>query len=124
MQFKIDTKPTYTIITPLEIPADANLAASLADECRIQTDNGSKNFIIDLIHLGDHKIKNPDDWASLHQYYYEHARSLVFTNVPEVFLNSLQQVEVGDLLHITPTTIEAIDFISMEILERELLGEN
>ncbi len=123
MEFKIDTKPSYTQITPVANHLDANLTAALRQKCEELTENGSSNIIIDI-----HNCLNADKAAfdgliMLHQYFYENNRSLVFTNVQDEVMTLLKNNELDLTINIAPTMAEAVDIISMEILERDLFNE-
>lgn len=123
MEFKIDTKPSYTQITPVANHLDANLTAALRQKCEELTGNGSPNIIIDI-----HNCLNADKDAfpgliTLHQHFYENNRSLVFTNVQDEVMSLLKQEELDMAINLAPTMAEAVDIISMEILERDLFNE-
>jgi anti-anti-sigma regulatory factor len=123
MEFKIDTKPTYVQITPVYNHIDANLTAALRQKCNELTESGSQNIIIDL-----HNCLGADDISlnelpELHENFYASNRSLVFTNLSASLASIFKERELETMLNIAPTLAEAVDIISMEILERDLFGE-
>jgi hypothetical protein len=61
--------------------------------------------------------------VALHEECYGMGQSLVFTGIRPEVMNTLKQHEANQLLNIAPTMIEAVDIVSMEILERDLLSE-
>ncbi|MBL7717926.1 MAG: hypothetical protein JNL72_03750 [Flavipsychrobacter sp.] len=61
--------------------------------------------------------------AELHEDCYSNEQSLVFTHVPQELLQALKAEELDSALNIAPQMIEAIDIVNMEILERDLFGE-
>ena len=102
---------------------DAQVAAKLAESCADLRRNGSANFIIDM---GEVAQITPDAVAALvalHETLYAEHQSLVITGTVSAVMAEFKQDEVDLLLNIAPKMAEAIDIISMEILERELLGE-
>lgn len=123
MEFKIDTKPTYAIITPVTNHLNASLTEALRQKCQELAESGSDNYIIDLHNCLDADKASFDDLASLHEECYNNSRSLVFTGVSEAVLKDIKATEADEVLNITPTMIEAIDIVSMEILERDLFNE-
>jgi anti-anti-sigma regulatory factor len=123
MEFKIDTKPTYVQITPITNHADAILTVALSQKCKELTESGSDNFVIDLHNCLDADNTALSNLADMHAELYNNNQSLVFTNVQQEVLNALKQTEIDSVINIAPTTIEAVDIISMEILERDLFGE-
>jgi len=123
MEFKIDTKKNYTLITPVANVIDANLAVAISEKCRELTENGSNNYIIDLQHGADADTASFGELLSLHEFCYSNGQSLVFVGITEPVLQKMKPEEVHLSLNIAPTLVEAADIISMEILERDLFNE-
>lgn len=123
MEFKIDTKDNFTIIMPTVDRISAKMADKIAETCKKMTQSGSKNFIIDL-----HKCLEIDQEAikgmvALHEELYGMEQSLVYTQLTKQVMNTIKKDETDLLLNIAPEMKEAIDIVSMEILERDLLSE-
>jgi anti-anti-sigma regulatory factor len=123
MEFKIDTKSSYILITPVSNRLDANLSAALRQKCRELTENGRTSFIVDLHNCLDSDSSSLAGLTELHEECYSNEQSLVFTNIQTNVLQDLKRHEADTAINIAPTMIEAIDIVSMEILERDLLGE-
>lgn len=123
MEFKIDTKPSYTSITPLSNQLDANLAEALRQKWTELANSGSANLIIDLAGCRAADEMALDLLTAFHTDVYASDHSLVWTNVSGEVLALLKLRELDLTLNIAPTMAEAIDIISMEILERDLFGE-
>lgn len=123
MEFKFDTKTTYTIITPVADVLDVNLTENLEQEITSYNVEGGNNFVIDLQNCTSADNKSFDKIAALHGWCYENARSLVFTGVCSAIMSDFQQYDMTESLNIAPTYEEAADIISMEILERDLMAE-
>lgn len=123
MEFKFDTKPTYTIITPVADELDAALTEKLADKIKLTGNNEGNNFIIDLQECKKADISSFPELADLHDWCYENQRSLVFTAIAPEILQQMQEEDLTESLNIAPTMAEAADIISMEILERDLMAE-
>lgn len=123
MDFKIDTRDTFSVVTPV---CDA-ITVNLADELRITLDkmrqSGSHNFIIDLGECGTIDPDAVTALVDLHEECYSMGNSLVFTAVRSKAMSVLKETESDMLLNIAPKMVEAIDIISMEILERDLFSE-
>lgn len=124
MEFKIDTKPTYTVITP----ETGNLSVILAGEIRQKvidtTETDGHNFVIDLQNISSMEMASGNGLLELHHELYNKGCSLVFTSMNESIMNTMKQGQYHLSLNLAPTMIEAIDIISMEVLERDLLGES
>lgn len=123
MQFKIDAKEQYTVITPLNGILDAQLAAELSVQCNDLTKKGSENFIIDLESCQDVRTDFLLPFITLSTDFYESGQSFVITNPAAEMLRIIKQEDAIDSLNCAPTMIEAVDIISMEILERDLFKE-
>ena len=123
MEFKFDTKLTYTIITPFSERLDNEATAKLAEAVGQDYGGDSNNFIIDLQHCISADNTSLSFLAQLHDACYSAQRSFVLTGVQPGLRQSLQNNHETAGLNIAPTTGEAIDIISMEILERDLLSE-
>jgi anti-anti-sigma regulatory factor len=123
MEFKIDTKDTFSVITPIADKIDANLAGAIGVKCTQIRQSGSKNLIIDLQHCKDIDKETLVHLVRLHEESYSQEESLVFTQVNEKVMAVLKEDETDLLINIAPRIDEAIDIISMEILERDLFNE-
>jgi hypothetical protein len=123
MTFKIDAKEQYTVITPQSCPLNAQLAAELAEQCQVLIQNGSRNFIVDLVLCLDVQSDFLEPFIELSAKHYEEASSFVLVHPPAEMLQLLKKEDAIDSLNYAPTFIEATDMVNMEILERDLFGE-
>jgi len=123
MEFKINTKESFSVITPSTDIISAKLADALKLECEYLRQIGSKNYIIDLQNIDSVEENAINCFAALHEFIYGLEESLVFTNMNDNILRELRKQEVDLILNLAPKMAEAIDIVSMEILERDLLSE-
>lgn len=123
MEFKIDTKPNYTVITPEKADLSVNLAEEIRQKVKDATETEGHNFVIDLSNIENMDRTAGDVLLDLHSELYNNGRSLVFTSMNENIMNTMKKGQYHLSLNLAPTLIEAIDIISMEVLERDLLGE-
>jgi anti-anti-sigma regulatory factor len=123
MEFKIDTKETYSHITPQSGHLDANLTGALVAKKEELAQKGSKNLIVDLSQCTKADPSAFGTLIDMHTDSYSENNSLVFTGIHEPVMEEFKKNNIDTALNITPTLIEAIDIISMEILERDLLNE-
>lgn len=123
MEFKIDTKENYTLLCPMATHLDEKLAAAIEKKWTELVNDGANNLIIDLQHSQTCTDNVADKMIQLHEYFYNNEQSLVFINLQPQVKKQLQQHEYFEAINAAPTLIEAVDIISMEILERDLLGE-
>jgi anti-anti-sigma factor len=124
MNFKIDTKEKFHVITIQEPLLAANMTAEL-DNCLQKTQqNGVQNVVLVL-----KDIKNVDNAAAEHlvktqQQFYERNLSFVICNLDPAVEKSLDESGLLELMNTTPTESEAYDIVQMEEIERELLDED
>lgn len=123
MEFKIDTKEQYAIITPVYNTIDTQLTAALAQKCAELADSGTNNYIIDLQNCSAADNMSFDDLLQLHEDCYNNSRSLVFTGLSNEMMQVFKDAELDISINVAPKMIEAVDIVSMEILERDLYGE-
>ena len=123
MDFKIDTRDTFAVITP----ETDTITANLTDELQLTFDkmrqSGSQNFIIDFQNCANIDADAIDSLVSMHEQTYAMGRSLVYTGIKGKVLAALKENETDLLINVAPKMIEAIDIISMEMLERDLYSE-
>lgn len=124
MEFKIDTKPTYTVITPETGDLSVKLAEEIRQKVMNATETDSHNFVIDLANIANMDMASGNELMDLHNALYNNGCSLVFTSMNDSILNTMKKGQYHLSLNLAPTMIEAIDIISMEVLERDLLGES
>lgn len=123
MEFKIDTKETFAIISPIVALLNEHNVQELAQKCGEVRQNGSANIIISLSQAPLMDAAVPSILEELHHMSYNNEESLVFTEYTSDVLKVMKQSESDLILNLAPRMQEAIDIISMEILERDLWDE-
>ncbi|GAA4448128.1 hypothetical protein [Rurimicrobium arvi] len=123
MQFKTETKDQYTLISVQNGSLDAGAAAELADMCEKLSAQGSRNYIVDCAVCQEVSADFIEPACELSASVYETGKSFVLANTPSELTALLKQQDAIDLLNCAPTFAEAVDIISMEILERDLFDE-
>ena len=123
MEFKIDTKDNYTILSPDATRLDVNLTDALRQKWEELTKSGRKNLIVDFYSLKTIEESALESLARLHETVYAQNQSLVFCRMNSDCLSFFKAKDLELVLNFAPTFEEAIDIVSMEILERELFSE-
>ena len=123
MNFKIDTKEKFTVITPAEDHLSDNLTEELTNTSKDLLLNDKSSVVLNL-----KKVKSIDDEAAaklvtLQQSFYESNTSFVICEMQPAVLEKLEQMELLETMNITPTESEAWDIVQMEEIERDLLNE-
>ena len=121
MEVKIDTKEKFTVVTPILPKLTAIIAAEIADTCNLQLQKEVKNVILNLS-----KVVLVEELATktiidLQQKFYDNSASFVICSLQSSVEKAFEELELIELLNITPTESEAWDIVQMEEIERELL---
>lgn len=123
MDFKIDTKDTFTIITPLNEAIDAKMTGALGAKCEEMRQSGSNNFIIDLENCKTIDKTCVSELIALQGASYDMDLSFVYTKANDGITKTIRDEDEDFIINLAPRMDEAIDIISMEILERDLFNE-
>ena len=123
MEFKIDTKDTFTIITPLNEAIDAKMTGALGAKCEEMRQSGSNNFIIDLENCKTIDKTCVSELIALQGASYDMDLSFVYTKANDGITKTIRDEDEDFIINLAPRMDEAIDIISMEILERDLFNE-
>lgn len=123
MQFDIRPSGNYTEIIVPNSPLSNELVTELKNCCTRLTLDGHKNYLIDLNNCRDITNDFIQPLISLATDHYENGQSFVLSNIPANALAAIKAADAIDSLNYAPTRVEAIDIISMEILERDLLDD-
>ena len=123
MDFKIDTKSTYTNIKPPQAALDAIMTETIRQKWYELVDDGCQNLILDLSECLNATETGINGLLTLHEDSYNNNRSFVIAGLTGDAAREVKDSEYGDALNIAPTLAEAVDIINMEILERDLFNE-
>jgi anti-anti-sigma factor len=134
MQFKIDTKERFRVVTVQENFLSATMAEELSSQLTPYLQNVGKNS---LEPANDHanivlvlkEVKNIENEAGeilcqLQQKFYEQQASFVICDLQPEVEKMLDELSLLEVMNVTPTESEAWDIVQMEEIERELLGDD
>ena len=121
MQFKLNTKEKFHVITLPGPSITATMTEELADRLLSYLQNDVKNLVLIL-----KDIQNIDNAAGeklvyIQQKFYENNASFVICQLQKPVEEFLDQNELLEMLNVTPTESEAWDIVQMEEIEREML---
>ena len=122
MNFKIDTKERFTVITPETDCLDANIAGELWKTATMRLADVPRNVIVNLRQVKKANADAVNDIAGLQQHFYDNGASFVLCEVAEALLPQFESEDLPDVLNITPTESEAWDIVQMDEIERELMS--
>jgi anti-anti-sigma regulatory factor len=133
MQFKIDTKERFQVVTVQESFLSATMAEQLSHQLTpylqyVGTNdhdhpNPPANIVLVLSEVADLENKAAETLVELQQEFYDHNASFVICHLQPSIENRLDELGLLEVMNVTPTESEAWDIVQMEEIERELLGD-
>jgi len=121
MNFKIDTKEKFTVITPLSEDLSDKLTEELVQIATEQLKKDLKNMVVNLKNVFSINESAATHLVKLEQTFYENNASFVICELQPSVETEFEKDELLDLINITPTESEAGDIVQMEEIERELM---
>ncbi len=123
MKVKIDTKEKFYVITLMETVFSDNIAADLSQLVTKFLQQKIKNVVLKLSALEIIQDKGAEELAQLQQLFYENSASFVICELKPAIEDKLEELELLEVMNITPSESEAWDIVQMEEIERELLDD-
>ena len=120
MNFKIDTKEIFYVISLNEGMLTANMAEELISFVAEKQKEENKSLVISLQNVTEIEEGAFDSIIKLHENTYESKKSLVFCGLKPEIKKSFEQKGLTEKINTTPTESEAWDIVQMEEIEREL----
>ena len=114
MNFKIDTREKFTVITPDSDFLADNLAAPLFASIEDVKQSDTKNIILNLKNINAIETDTAQKIAQHQQSFYEENISFVVCEMQSSVEDVFEKAELMDTLNYTPTESEAWDIIQME----------
>ena len=124
MNFKIDTKEKFTVITPIGFHLSDNITAELNETATTCLQGDIKNVVLNMKNVVSLDEAAATNLTTLQGSFYENNTSFVICEIQSAVAEKLAQMELFEVLNITPTESEAWDIVQMEEIERELLGDD
>ena len=123
MNVKIDTKEKFQVITPLEASLSVNMTDELSQLLLSCLKKEPRNVVLNL-----EKAEVIEDGLSralldLQQQFYDEQVSFVICGLQEPVEQKLDEMELLEMMNVTPTESEAWDIVQMEEIERELFSD-
>ena len=122
MKLKIDTKEKFIVLTPEESIISANMTED------IEKIGGYASSEIPHIILNLKMVMEIDEHAAekisfIQKQFYEKNRSMVICEMQPGVQTVFKNLDLTDVMNITPTESEAWDIVQMEEIERELMSD-
>lgn len=122
MNVKIDTKEKFIVITPVVPDLTANMTEELTNMLLPYIQKDIPHIILKMSAVNNVDDKACGMLANLQQKFYDNNCSFVICELQQAVKDKLDQLEILEILNVTPTESEAWDIVQMEEIERELLG--
>ena len=123
MNFKIDTKEKFTVITPLNEKFSDKLTEELIQIATEQLKKDVRNVVVNLKNVLSINESAATHLVKLEQTFYENNASFVICELQPSVETEFDKDELLELINITPTESEAWDIVQMEEIERELMSD-
>ncbi|CAH1002066.1 hypothetical protein LEM8419_02983 [Neolewinella maritima] len=123
MKFSIDKQERYSVITPDEENLNSAVAPQLKSEFVILANEGITNLILDLSNV---KYVDSSGLSAIltARRLWSNLGTFVVTGVTHSAVKRLVEIsKVDTVLTILPTKSEAVDFVFMEELQRDMQAE-
>ena len=124
MNYKIDTKEKFTVLSLLDPSLSSNLVPELNDLIKKLGIISPKNLVVNLTAVKHWELAIMELFAQLQEAFYDNNTSFVLCCLSEDLQNALDLTEFGEVMNLTPTESEAWDIVQMEEIERELLDSD
>lgn len=124
MKFKIDTREKFNTITPNTEFLYANITEEICEAATKCLQSDIKNVILNLKNIPDLEEVSAQLIEKLQQKFYENNVSFIICEMNDTVEKKFDDLELLDLMNITPTESEAWDIVQMEEIERELLDSD
>jgi anti-anti-sigma factor len=124
MNFKIDTKEKFHVITVTGPMFSADMAEQLTKELTGTLNTAIKNIILSLKEVQETDEKAGELLVQMQQMFYEHHASFVICEIRKEVEEFLDGKNLLELINSTPTESEAWDIVQMEEIEREFLDND
>jgi anti-anti-sigma regulatory factor len=122
MIVKIDTKEKFNVITPQVTQLSANMTVEMSNLLLTYLQKDIPHIILKLTAILDLEEEVANLLVEVQQQFYENNCSFVICDLQTSVSKKLDELEILELLNVTPTESEAWDIVQMEEIERELLG--
>jgi anti-anti-sigma factor len=124
MNYKIDTKEKFTVLSLLDHSLSSNLVPELKELIQKLGANSPKNLVVNLSEVKHWELSIMALFAQHQELFYDNNTSFVLCCLSDDLQNALDTTEFGEIMNLTPTETEAWDIVQMEEIERELLDSD
>ena len=123
MNVKTDTKEKFSVITPDAAELTANMTEELSNMLLGYLQKDIPHLVLKMSSIEKIDQTACEKLAAVQQKFYEENCSFVICELQEAVEKKFDELEILEILNVTPTESEAWDIVQMEEIERELLDD-
>lgn len=124
MIVKIDTKEKFNVITPNEASISANMTVEVKNMLLSYLSKEIPHIILNMKNVQNLDTSAAVAISEMQQSFYEHNCSFIICELQKTVEEKLDELEILEVLNVTPTESEAWDILQMEEVERELFNDD
>ena len=124
MNVKIDTKEKFTVITPEGPLLSANMTEEMDHLLLPYLQKDIQHIVYNMSLITDIEEAAAEKLEAIQQLFYENNCSFLICALNKKVETIFDQLELLEVLNVTPTETEAWDIVQMEEIERELPGDD
>lgn len=122
MKYRIDKQEQYAVLTLEEENLNSTFAPALKSDLILFSNEGVRNFILDLSLVKYVDSSGLSAILTGHRIWKEHGSFVIAGPLQPMVTKLIEISRLESILTMIPTVSEAIDYVMMEELERELEG--
>lgn len=120
MKYRLDKQEQYAILTLEEENLNSTFAPALKSDLIVFSQEGIKNFILDLSQVKYVDSSGLSAILTGHRLWKDHGTFVLAGELQPMVTKLIEISRLETILVMIPTVSEAIDYVMMEELEREL----
>jgi anti-anti-sigma factor len=125
MDFKIDTKEKFVVVTPKDATISDIMAVEFEQKLLSFINSVPKNVIVNMFEVNEISTNTASLLLKIQQTFYENKASMVLCSLTPNVATCFDSMGIADVINQTPTESEAWGIVQMEEIERELFdGED
>ena len=123
MKYNIDKQGQYAVLTLEEENLNSVIAPQLKSDFIILNQEGTRNLILDLSQVKFVDSSGLSAILTAHRLWKDGGSFVIAGKLQPMVTKLIEISRLDTILAITPTLSEAVDYVKMEEIERELKGE-
>ncbi|MBL7774703.1 MAG: STAS domain-containing protein [Saprospiraceae bacterium] len=123
MKYNIDKQDQYAVLTLEEENLNSVISPQLKSDFIIFNQEGIRNLILDLSHVKFVDSSGLSAILTAHRLWKDSGSFVIAGQLQPMVTKLIEISRLDTILAMAPTLSEAVDYVKMEEIERELKGE-